>query len=329
MSFISATLQFGFVFFLGTLINFLLTRDTQAFQFHLQKVLEQLQRAPLSITPADARRLHEQYTASDEHTANIISAVEAMAVANRDIKSDDGLYNAAQDPAILHTLLMDLHVTLNINPQYVTPDLLKSAQDAVKTMQNALGQNTAPHLELEEELEKEYAHIKPKVEEGTVTEEEADHLHSLEARAHGHTEKGGLTAHAQSIAAKRERQNSLSDSTNHPTYATSSSSNRSLVALHLSGEESSSAAYTPTSERANNENATRKEQSHKDKEANLQSVMETLAPKIKQEPEKVTTEEANLLHSQQVRAHDGTKKGGVAATAMNLAVKNEGDKKAE
>jgi hypothetical protein len=58
-------------------------------------------------------------------------------------------------------------------------------------------------------LQEEYAKVEPKVAEGTVTIEEANHLHSLETRAHGHTEKGGLTAKAQSIATKRESQNSL------------------------------------------------------------------------------------------------------------------------
>lgn len=81
-------------------------------------------------------------------------------------------------------------------------------------MQRALGATHAPNPELEDELQAEIARIEPKVERGTVTKVEADHLHSLEARAHGHTEKGGTTAKAQSVVAKRERALSLSDSTN-------------------------------------------------------------------------------------------------------------------
>lgn len=77
-------------------------------------------------------------------------------------------------------------------------------------MQKAIGHTNAPHPELEEELREEIAKIEPKVAEGTVTIEEANHLHSLEARAHGHTERGGITSLAQSVAAKRERQLSLS-----------------------------------------------------------------------------------------------------------------------
>jgi hypothetical protein len=76
-------------------------------------------------------------------------------------------------------------------------------------MQKAVGHTNAPHPELEAELQEEIARIEPKVVEGTVTVEEANRLHSLEARAHGHTEKGGTTSIAQSVAAKRERQLSL------------------------------------------------------------------------------------------------------------------------
>lgn len=96
-------------------------------------------------------------------------------------------------------------------------------------MQQAIGATLAPQPELEPELQQELVRIKPKIEEGTVTKAEADHLHSLEARAHGLTEKGGLTAKAQSVAAKRERALSLSDPSNenqapieHPSIASKS-----------------------------------------------------------------------------------------------------------
>jgi hypothetical protein len=81
-------------------------------------------------------------------------------------------------------------------------------------MQHAVGATHAPNPELEDVLQKELARIEPKIEQGTVTKAEADHLHSLETRAHGHTEKGGVTAKAQSVAARRERALSLSESTN-------------------------------------------------------------------------------------------------------------------
>jgi hypothetical protein len=107
-------------------------------------------------------------------------------------------------------------------------------------MQRAVGNSNAPHPELEAQLQEEIAKIEPKVVEGTVTIEEANHLHSLEARAHGHTEKGGITSIAQSVAAKRERQLSLS----------------------------SGSSSTGSRSRANSKTSPQ-EQSHRDKEANL------------------------------------------------------------
>ena len=76
-------------------------------------------------------------------------------------------------------------------------------------MQRAIGQSNAPHPELEAALQAKKAEVGMKIEEGTVTKADADSLHSLEARAHGHTEKGGVTALAQSAVAKRERKMSL------------------------------------------------------------------------------------------------------------------------
>lgn len=76
-------------------------------------------------------------------------------------------------------------------------------------MQKAIGHTNAPHPELEAELQQEYAKIVLRVERGTVTKAEADRLHSLEARAHGHTERGGLTAIAQSVAARCDRRSSI------------------------------------------------------------------------------------------------------------------------
>lgn len=81
-------------------------------------------------------------------------------------------------------------------------------------MQKAIGHTNAPHPELEPELQQQYARIMPKVERGTISQAEVDHLHSLEARAHGYTERGGLAATAQSIAAKFARQLSTNSSTN-------------------------------------------------------------------------------------------------------------------
>jgi hypothetical protein len=64
-----------------------------------------------------------------------------------------------------------------------------------------------------ENLHNTEATIKPKLENGTVIQAGADTLHSREMRAHDNTEKGGLSATAQSFVSRR-RQESLSDVSN-------------------------------------------------------------------------------------------------------------------
>jgi predicted nucleic acid-binding Zn-ribbon protein len=162
-------------------------------------------------------------------------------------------------------------------------------------MQKAVGHTNAPHPELETELQEEIAKIEPKVVKGTVTVEEANRLHSLEARAHGHTERGGITSIAQSVAAKRERQLSLSSSSSPP-------SNRSRA---------NSKAFTP------------EEQSHRDKEANLKIAEMSLESKLEKKPEKVTKEDTSHVQSREQRAHGHVDKGGMAAQAMASAHKRQ------
>lgn len=130
--------------------------------------------------------------------------------------------NATQTPP--HSLLMavnNLNATVDANPEEVTTETLRATQSVVSKMQKAVGHMNAPHPEVEAELQEEIAKIEPKITQGTVTKAEADHLHSLEARAHGHTEKGGITAAAQSIVARRERQLSLSSASGSVTSLTS------------------------------------------------------------------------------------------------------------
>ena len=64
-------------------------------------------------------------------------------------------------------------------------------------------------------------------------------------------------------------------------------------------------------------------QSHMDREANLADAYEKIVPKIEIDPEHVTSEDANLLHSREVRAHGVSEKGGPGATAQHLASENE------
>lgn len=162
-------------------------------------------------------------------------------------------------------------------------------------MQKAVGHTNAPHPELEAQLREEIAKIEPKVAEGTVTIEEANHLHSLEARAHGHTEKGGITSIAQSVAAKRGRQLSLSS-------GSGSSSNRS---------------------RANSKTFTPQDQSHLDKESNLKKAEDATKPKIEQGT--ASEEDAKPIDSRGTRAHGHAEKGGLAASAQSVAAKKRQD----
>lgn len=140
-------------------------------------------------------------------------------------------------------------------------------------MQRAIGQFNAPHPELEAELQQEIARIEPKIEQGTVTKAEADHLHSLEARAHGHTEKGGVTAHAQSVAAKRER------------------------ALSLSGDYTKNFQVLPFT--ANKEPATR-EQAAREKAANRKMAELNIGTKTNRRPNIIAEEDAAHGHGKGV-----------------------------
>ncbi|KAL1794684.1 hypothetical protein ACET3X_006500 [Alternaria dauci] len=165
------------------------TTASQRFQDQLESVLKKLKSDPCSITADEARILTEN-------------------VAIR-----DGRAGPSHDQAPHRSLLMaakDLHAAVDGSSEEATIEVLRIAQSIVSKLQKAVGHTNAPHPEVEAELQKEIAKIEPKIAQGTVTKAEADHLHSLEARAHGHTERGGIAAAAQSVAARRERQLSLS-----------------------------------------------------------------------------------------------------------------------
>jgi len=140
--------------------------------------------------------------------------------------------------------------------------------------------------ELEPQLQEAYARIEPKVEKGTVTKAEADYLHSLESRAHGHTEKGGLTAIAQSVVAKRECRLSLSSGS---TNGRSRTNNKSLIP---------------------------QEQSHRDKETNLYKPEAAIKPNT--EHSNATQADADVLHSREMRAHGHADRSGLTATTHSL-----------
>ena len=64
-------------------------------------------------------------------------------------------------------------------------------------------------------------------------------------------------------------------------------------------------------------------QSQMDRGTNLAEAEEKVIPKMQEDPEQVTKEDANLLRSRETRAHGSTQKGGVAATAQHMAAENE------
>jgi Seed maturation protein len=53
----------------------------------------------------------------------------------------------------------------------------------------------------------------------------------------------------------------------------------------------------------------------------FENVVAAIKPKLEKSPDMVTREDANLIHSREVRAHGATEKGGVATQAMSLAAK--------
>ncbi|KAF2270479.1 hypothetical protein CC78DRAFT_611377 [Lojkania enalia] len=296
------------------------------FHSFFQEVLEKLQKNPLAITAEDARRLHEHFDATDERSAKIISAIEALALAQPDIMatSNGKIEAAAPSPpkVCLLTLVNDLAATVDANPDGVSPEVLESTQRVVSKMQKAIGHTNAPHPELEGELQEEFAQIKPKVEKGIVTKEEADHLHSLEARAHGHTEKGGLTAMAQSVAARRER--SLSQEKQEHLLCQEIAKTEPKIESHTvtKGEAAHlNSLETKAYGHAQKGGVVATAQSVSAKEEALREAAVKIEPKIKDGT--VTNKEADHLHALEVRAHGHTEKGGLAATAQSIAAKRE------
>ncbi|CAN9320901.1 hypothetical protein B0T12DRAFT_515912 [Alternaria alternata] len=187
------------------------TTSSQRFQDQLESVLKKLKTDPGSITADEARILTENVAKPDDRAG------------------------PSHDQAPHRSLLMaakDLHAAVDGSSEEATTEILRVAQSIVSKLQKAVGHTNAPHPEVEAELQEEIAKIEHKIAQGTVTKTEADRLHSLEARAHGHTEKGGIAAAAQSVVAKRERQLSLSSgsgSVSSPIYGRSRANSRNFT----------------------------------------------------------------------------------------------------
>ena len=64
-------------------------------------------------------------------------------------------------------------------------------------------------------------------------------------------------------------------------------------------------------------------QSAADRQKNFEQAAAEVSQKMATNPEKVTPEEGNMLHSREQRAFGQTEKGGVASHAQSLASENE------
>jgi hypothetical protein len=105
----------------------------QEFRSRVQKVLDKLQKDPLSITTEDARRLSENYEANDARSAKIISAVESLAVAAQELHEDTP--SLGQGPQTsLFTVVNDLKVAVDASPKEVTSEILETTQSIVSSM---------------------------------------------------------------------------------------------------------------------------------------------------------------------------------------------------
>jgi hypothetical protein len=102
----------------------------QTAQDLLQDILGRLSTDPTSVTAEDARRLHEQFEATDERTARLISAIEGVGAAHDDIAATKGNYEAMKQSghASLLTMAYDLNAAVDKNPDDVTSEVFKLTQ---------------------------------------------------------------------------------------------------------------------------------------------------------------------------------------------------------
>lgn len=126
-----------------------------------------------------------------------------------------------------------------------------------------------------------------------MTSEDASLLHSREARVQGGPTKGDLASQAQSVAAANEQ--------------------GATVQTNRTQGSGKTVNLTPA------------EQSQLDREANYVEAADKVGTKLETEPENVTKEEGDLLHSRETKAFGVTEKGGIASQAQSQAAKNAGD----
>ena len=130
----------------------------------------------------------------------------------------------------------------------------------------------------------------------SITKKDGDLLHSREVRAHGISEKGGLASQAQSQAAE----------------------NMGATKRANSDTGAGTAAFQTSSPAT---------QSQNEREANLAEAAEQIGGKMQTDPDSVTKEDGDLLHSRETKATGRTEKGGLASQVQSQAAENMGVKK--
>ena len=179
------------------------------------------------------------------------------------------------------------------------------------------------------QMQSELAKSQPNNPITTNKSPEAQEISKAAKAEGGVTKKGSPAAQMQSELSKKLRaEQALGESTKSPAGQTISD-----VAKAEGGTTKGSTSAKMQSELTKAQNANTDQmsnlsvdpasQSRTDKEANLADAQDRVIPKIELDPEHVTSEDANLLRSREVRAHGVTEKGGPAATAQHLAAENE------
>ena len=155
------------------------------------------------------------------------------------------------------------------------------------------------------------------------------------AQAEGGTTKGSKSAQMQSELTKKRNaeQGVYDDNTTNTATTGKSPAGQAIseVAKAEGGTTKGSTSAKMQSELSKAQNAGQTPnlstdpitQSHNTKEANFEDAKARIVPKMENDPEHVTKEDASLLRSRETRAHGVTEKGGVAATAQHLAAENE------
>lgn len=97
-----------------------------------QNVIERLRNDPSSITEEDARRFSENVEVRDASTARLVSAVESLAAAHKDIYGGKISLGQSLHPSLL-TVVKDLYAAVETNPEDVNTEILRTTQSIVSS----------------------------------------------------------------------------------------------------------------------------------------------------------------------------------------------------